>query len=217
MKTRLLLLILCFIFGQSTLATTAKLKAQQATPSAAPGTGSFMPDQTFLQGLWAQPCTNGTLRTERFSGSMVILNENFFSDRDCRKPAAVFINEGIFVLPQPGFIDFQFTSVRLRLLTEVAINDFNKRRVCGLDSWKLGEEKDVTGRSCEMFVIGFPQRIPTAGEMRYGIYRLDKNLGQLAFGKLSKERNATTPDKRPEEFDPRYYQKVPHLRPGHSL
>jgi hypothetical protein len=179
-----------------------------------PKLGSPNADWTFLQGRWAQPCANGSLRTEFFEGSHVTLNEMYFSDKDCRQPSAVFSNRGLFQLPQSGHIDFQFEAVTLRLLTEVAVNDFNKRMVCGIDSWQVGQEKDVTGRSCEIFVIGLPHRIPTAGEMRYGIYHLDQALARLAFGKLSKEKNATTPDKRPEVLDPRYYQKIPRLRPN---
>jgi hypothetical protein len=170
-------------------------------------------DLASLQGLWAQPCANGVLKTEFFSGQRVLLNEMFFADKECRRPIVVFINEGTYQLPAPGWIDFKFTSVRLRLLTEGAVNDFNSRKVCGFGDWKNSEEKEISGRPCEIFVIGSPQRIPTVGDMRYGIYRLDLSLNRLSFGKLSKDKNASTPEKRPHDLDPQYYLKVPRLRP----
>jgi hypothetical protein len=168
-------------------------------------------DQELLQGRWLQACQAGGVRTEFFVNNTVELNEMFFSDKDCRVPSAVFINEGTFVLPAQGQMDFQFTSLRVHVMNDAIINDFNRRQVCGFDDWEKSVDKEISGRSCEMFVIGSPQKIPTVGEMRYGIYRLDGD--RLSFGKLSREQNATAPEKRPTEYDPRFYTRILRVKP----
>jgi hypothetical protein len=193
MNIRRLILILSLVLG--TLVTAPLALASMG----------FAP---VLEGRWQQQCTNGNLRIEVFQQQRVSLNEIFFSDKDCRQPSVVFINDGTFVLPGPGLMDFKFTSVRLRLLTPAAVANFNARKVCGLSDWQVTVEKEISGRSCEIFMIGFPQRIPTAGDMRYGIYQLYND--RLYLGKLSKEHNANTPAARPIEMDPRFYIKVPH-------
>lgn len=194
------------------ISLTALSGGASAAPLRLPTTGRLLrwtdvPNAP-LDGLWQQPCTNGNMRTEFFQQQSVSLNEIFFSDKDCRQASVVFINDGTFVLPAAGWMDFKFTSVRLRLVSQAAVTNFNDRKVCGFADWQLGTEKEISGRSCEIFVIGLPQRIPTAGDMRYGIYKIDQD--HLYLGKLSKEHNASTPAARPIDFDPRSYVKVPH-------
>jgi hypothetical protein len=164
-----------------------------------------MRDLELLQGLWRQECAKRNERTEEFIDSTVTLKESFFSDGHCQKAILVFINEGTFVLPAARNIDFRFTSVRLKLGGENLIQDFNHRKVCGFQDWKIDEEKEISGRLCEIFIIGSPQKIPTAGDMRYGTYHLQDD--RLQFGKISREENALTPEKRPTKLDPRYYTK----------
>jgi len=168
-------------------------------------------DQDLLQGQWMQACQNHALRIEDFESHKVTLQEMFFMDDACKTPLMVFANAGNYVLPQAGQMDFTFTSVTVRLNSAVAVNDFNKRQVCGFSDWTINVDKEVSGRSCEIFFVGQPQKVPTAGEMRYGIYHIDGD--HLSFGKLSRDQNATTPDKRPTDFDPRYYTKIPHISP----
>ncbi len=96
-------------------------------------------------------------------------------------------------------------------MSAVAVNDFNRRKVCDFDDWLLGTEKEISGRSCEIFYVGIPQRLPTVGEMRYGIYQLQED--RLSFGKLSRDKDATTPDKRPTDYNSRFYTRIPRVRP----
>jgi hypothetical protein len=167
-------------------------------------------EQERLQGRWFQACSHGALKTEFFQGDKVTLTEMFFLKEDCSQPSVIFVNQGTYILSNGNLIDFQFTSIRLRLMNEIAVNDFNRRRVCDLANWTLGLEKEISGRSCEIIMVGLPQKIPTVGEMRYGIYRLQDPI-HLSFGKLSRQKNATTPEKRPTDYDPRFYTKVPHI------
>lgn len=162
-------------------------------------------DLELLQGLWRQECASRNTRTEHFHRSIVTLSESFFTDDQCRSPFIVFINEGIFTLPQAGYMDFEFTSVRLLLKNPQLVEDFNQRQVCGFSDWQLDNEKEISGRHCEIFTIGSPHRIPSVGDTRYGIYHLQDD--QLLFGRLTRGQNALTPEKRPTNFDPRPYRK----------
>lgn len=168
-------------------------------------------DPNPLIGRWFQPCSKGAVKSEYFRRFEVALTEMYFLDKNCRQPSLILINEGSYWLPVGNHIDFQFASIRARLMSAIAINDFNRRKVCGFDDWQLGSEKEISGRSCEIFYVGIPQRLPTVGEMRYGIYQLRED--RLSFGKLSRDKDATTPDKRPTEFNSRFYTRAPHIRP----
>lgn len=164
-------------------------------------------DRELLQGVWRQDCTNRASRAENFQADKVVLTESFFNDDKCASDFLHFINEGTFMLPASGQMDFQFTSVRLKITDESLVKNLNSRSVCGFQDWKLNEEKEISGRLCEIFIIGSPQKIPTVGDMRYGIYRLDND--RLYFGKLTRDENAMTPEKRPTNYDPRFYTRVP--------
>lgn len=167
-------------------------------------------DQDLLQGVWQQACANRAVRTEDFEGSKVTLTESFYGDDNCQTNLMDFMNDGTFELPAPGQMDFTFTFVRVKLGHEVMVADFNRRAVCGFQDWKLNEEKDISGLLCEMFVVGSPQKTPTAGDMRFGIYRIDHD--HLYFGQLTRDENASTPLRRPTNYDPRFYTRVPHAQ-----
>jgi len=167
-------------------------------------------DQEQLQGLWLRDCEQRVIRSEKFEHEKVTFTESTYSDALCKAPVIQLINEGTFTLPAAGQMDFKFTSLRVQINSEAIIDDFNRRAVCGFQDWKLNEEKEISGRLCEIIYAGSPQRIPAAGDMRYGIYRLED--GYLYLGMLTREENALTPEKRPTNYDPRYYTRAPQSR-----
>lgn len=195
MTIRGFIILLCLFMGQNLFASSDLV--------------SLTSDD--LTGRWFKACEGGSVKTEDFALTKVALNEMFFLDRDCQRPSMIFISEGSYVLPSNGVIDFKFSAVKIRLMSESAVNDFNVRKVCGFLDWKLATDKEISGRPCEIFFVGLPQRIPAVGEMRYGIYQLDGN--RLSLGKLTRDSNGTTPEKRPTELNPRFYTRMPHRRP----
>lgn len=205
MKTMLKTALLCFVLGQ-----TFQARAE-VTPEPGPGLTTPAPaaDQQNLQGEWYQPCRNQVLRMEDFKGNEVTLTENFFGDTTCKTPLLVFLNEGTYTLPQAGWMNFRFTAVLIRLTDARLVADFNQRKMCGITDWQLNKERTISGQLCEIFYAG--QRAPAAGDMRYGIYRLDND--RLTFGKLSRANNATTPEKRPTDWETQPYLKVPQRVP----
>ncbi|MNL66247.1 hypothetical protein D3C87_1906810 [compost metagenome] len=50
---------------------------------------------------------------------------------------------------------------------------------------------------------------PKVGDMRFGIYKIEENKegDRLFFGRLTKDRDALSPERRPYLIDPRYYVK----------
>jgi len=196
MKNCNLLVLSLLILGQSVFAQSTSISG----------------DLDLLQGPWLQPCAARNIRTESFQGNQVRLSESFYNDDLCQSGLISFISQGTFTLPQVGQMDFQFTAMSLVLKHPHFVADFNQRQVCGFSDWQLEVEKEISGRLCEIF--GSPQRIPAVGDKRYGIYHL--NGDQLLFGKLSREQNAMSPEKRPTNFDPRPYIRSEGL-PTHEL
>lgn len=177
-----------------------------------------------LLGLFAQDCREGQLRSEEFLASgQAIYTERAHFEAACRTPALEIRSYGSFaageILPKPAgarALDFIFSRVTARLVHASAVADYNRRRVCGLDSWILGEEVSITGLRCELGGgPGLAWRVPTAGTARYGVYTLSASGEELFFGRLSPERDASTPERRPESWDSFPY-KLAHLPVGES-
>jgi hypothetical protein len=168
-------------------------------------------DRASLQGRWFKSCQAGSVKTEWFAEDSVTLNEMYFQDQACRQPSLIFISSGSYTLPTSGQMDFRFAHVSIRLMSKTLIEDFNRRKVCGFEDWVLGSDKEISGRSCEIFVIGLPQKVPAAGDMRYGIYRL--HGGQLSLGQLTHEKNGTSPARRPLDYQSRSYARMARIRP----
>ena len=154
-----------------------------------------------LVGTWVQPCKQKAVRTEVFTEQTASLTEVYYLDSNCSEPLIAFKNDGD-VTARAGEMDFRFTRVTMTLFHSDFVEDYNARAVCGLSDWQLGVEKEITALPCALFTAK-PTQTPRAGDMRYGIYMIQDN--RLYFGKLSLERNAMSPEKRPREFDVRFY------------
>ncbi|MNY70628.1 hypothetical protein D3C86_2088020 [compost metagenome] len=87
------------------------------------------------------------------------------------------------------------------------MKDFNTRQVCGFTDWALDTPKDITGMTCKLFEDWSALKAPREGEMRFGTYKIEQNKegDRLFFGRLTKDRDALSPEKRPHLLDPRYY------------
>jgi hypothetical protein len=166
--------------------------------------GSFMavglPQE--IEGRWVQPCQNKVIREEVLRDNTATLIENYYQDTACAVPLLTFTNEG-GLQAQNGKMDFSFTRVTIALHSQVFVEDFNDRAVCGYQNWIAGLERDITGMTCALFSPSNPAPSPKAGDMRYGIYKVEDN--KLYFGQLTLQHNALTPEKRPITFDPRFY------------
>ncbi len=179
-----------------------------------------------LQGTWVQPCQQSMVRKEIFHESSVRFVETKFLDENCEQGFLEFSSDGQFMvrkleslepseisvapesieqLDPPGHsMDFTFQSVRLRPLSEAALQWMNQQSFCGKTQWRLMEFQNVSGQKCEF--PGGNIRVPAEGEKRYGIFRIEEEL--LYLGRLSPEADGTSPEKRPKTWDSLPYQKV---------
>lgn len=167
---------------------------------------SFSAEASSLDGVWQKECVRGVQREERIENGYARLTEDFYPNLKCEGEASLrLISEGPFVLPGAQQIDFTFHRVLAAPMSERMAEAYNARSTCGFSQWSKGEVQDVTGKLCTLFGAGLASRLPEAGRMIYGIIKQDGEL--LYFGKLTSERNGSSPSLRPLEFD-----LVPYLR-----
>lgn len=166
-----------------------------------------------LEGTWRQPCARGYQREERFEGAFVTYVERNFWDGSCTAPAVEILSRGAFEAGEPVLaplgaraMDFTFASVSLRPRSVETAAAYNQRAVCGLSGWRVDEEQEITGRDCDFFGLGAKMRVPSAGDRKFGIFRLEGD--ELFFGQLSPERDGSAPSRRPLVLDPRGYRRA---------
>lgn len=167
-----------------------------------------------LDGLWRQDCRNGYQKEERISGGRVEFAETNFRDGFCGRPAVRILSRGALLggpaVAQPESaeeLDFIFSSVSLVPLDEGAALFYDSIRLCGLSGWRVGEEKEITGLFCSFFgEEGGLFVVPAKGTRKYGIVK--RGPLEIFFGRLSPERDGSTPFRRPLELEEMAFRRV---------
>lgn len=164
---------------------------------------------SLLNGVWEQDCFLKTRRVETIIDRRAVLEEIFYADDECTQPLTAVWSEGRIFLPEAAGevrpIDFVFESVRLAAHSPEAVDRFSSETLCGIVDWRAGDAREVTGLECDFFSNGKPVRAPSAGDVRYGIFRL--NGDRVQFGLLTPRENGLTPERRPTELDARLYRR----------
>lgn len=158
-----------------------------------------------LEGEWIRPCENGVIRSETFSRNTVIFGERFHYDRACAQGAFELLMGGLYGV-RAHEMDFRSTDALAKPLDERIAMTWNQQAVCGFRDWKVGEAKLVTAMACDFFSLGSPFQVPPRGLLRYGIWKIEGN--RLYLGLMTAEFDASTPQKRPREWDSRAYLRV---------
>ena len=160
-----------------------------------------------LEGHWIIPCRDGLKKQQVFRGAQVTTIESFHKDRNCQNLSFEFETIGFNEFPAQNlmWINFTYAQINLKVFVDEVIADFNERKVCGVNNWKSGEVKNITGRACAMFNYNKPTQIPRIGDQKFGVYSLDED--KLFYGVLSKEFDGSAPDKRPKALNPEFYIK----------
>ena len=166
-----------------------------------------------LAGLLRQDCARGFLKEERIQGAHAALTETNFRDPACTQPSVSIESRGTLfpggnvLLPiGASELDFLFVGVRLTPRDEAAAAYYEREKMCGLEGWKVNEAKEIGGLFCELWGRGRPVPVPRAGLRKYGVVKATPEA--LYFGRLSPERDASAPEKRPLELDPVPYKRV---------
>ncbi len=153
-------------------------------------------------GLWTTNCKDGLKKEQIYeNNNRIVSTENFHSDQTCQNRSFSFqtIGQVSYYEESDQFIDFLYYEIFLTLFKQELILDFNQRKVCGISDWKLSQPQNITGLKCAIFNIGKETKIPSAGEIKYGIFQMNQN--KLYYGQLSKEFNSTTPERRPMQIN----------------
>lgn len=160
------------------------------------------------EGTWVSTCQDGLSKLQIITeGTHSQTIEQFHQDRLCQRPSFVFITSGTLYFPNENsnLIDFTYTDIQLIVHVDEVIRDFNEREVCGLSNWKKSVPQTITGLNCALFNIHKPTTIPQAGGTKFGIYKLENDT--LFYGRLSKENDSSTPEKRPTDYEFKGYKK----------
>lgn len=153
-------------------------------------------------GLWSTQCLKGLIKSQTLgTNNEIRLSENFYQDAACTQASFEFKTNGavFFNSEQPLFIDFVYEDIQMTLYKNNLVVDFNSRKVCGFDNWKIAEPQDITGRLCAIFNIGKETQIPRRNDFKYGIYSIENE--KLYYGKLSSQFDGNSPEKRPQQLN----------------
>lgn len=153
-----------------------------------------------LQGEWTQTCQLGYSKTQIFQDDSSATTEFFYQDKNCKHESFRFQTNGSvkFSAENTTWIHFTYESVQLTLFSLDAIEDFNNRQVCGFSDWQQGVTKQITGLTCALFTVNQNSKIPHSGDSKFGIYKIEDD--KLFYGKMTKEKDGSSIEKRPTEF-----------------
>lgn len=152
-------------------------------------------------GLWSTGCVRGLKKEQNYHTRLVVTDEHFYQDANCADESFLFSTRGRVEYPSENatYVDFVYIDIRLSVFKKLVIDDFNSRKVCGESNWELSVPKSITGKSCALFNMQKESKIPSAGDIRYGIYGLENN--KLYYGKLTQGQDSSSPQKRPTELN----------------
>lgn len=152
-------------------------------------------------------CDRGLRKEQVIQGQAVTTTEFFHQDKECTQESFRFKTVGTLVFDnnEPSWIDFYYTAIDLTVFVPQVVADFNTRAVCGFQDWQVGTSKQITGLKCALFNVNKPTQIPTVGDLKFGIYKIED--GRLYYGQLTQEKNGSSAKKRPDMFAPEFFVK----------
>jgi hypothetical protein len=179
-------------------------------------------------GSWYVDCyqnTGGSFETRTASfegGSYEHVLSLYNSDWSCSQKALELRETGTYVIGGPAAtgssmykLDNTITTLTIKPLTTIAVNNYNTSAMCGLTNWALNVAQDVTGLNCGAGTL------PAAGTAYYDIYIIfpvdlpptpgfpgsGTTAGTLNFGYTNSTNDGTTPAKRPNSVtSPDYHR-----------
>lgn len=153
-------------------------------------------------GLWRTTCQAGLFKEQiLLDNRQIILTEHFHQDANCKDISFRFQTSGdiSYAIDYPHYIDFVYSDIELTLFKQIVVDNFNQRKVCGLDNWKIAEPQTITGLKCAMFNLHKETQIPRRLDRKYGIFSIENN--KLFYGKLTQNHDGSSPEKRPQQLD----------------
>lgn len=122
-----------------------------------------------------------------------------FSDGDCKEPAFERIIDASYAIVGDAEggegkknINLTVNKVELKPQSGGAVEKLNKVKACGINDWKDGEARDVTGKDC----VGKKYE---KGQVIFDVYKKDGN--NLYLGKSSFFLDGESAEDRPKDVD----------------
>jgi hypothetical protein len=173
-----------------------------------PNSLSATENKLSLDGVWQTVCSNGLQKTNILQNKSSKYQESFFKDKNCLNESFRFVTLSHFTFESinPNWLNFTYDQIELTIFNELIIKDFNSRNVCGVNTWRLSEPQNITGKACALFNINQASLMPKSGDIKYALFKIIDT--RLYYGKLSKNEDGSTPEKRPTEFNINFFQKI---------
>lgn len=152
-----------------------------------------------VQGLYQADCWSvqdeglSVGRSINFEKETATQVQTIYGDLTCAQPAYSFTFEGPYTIAQDGATDFTSSSIQLTALDARIAASFAAAQLCGIADWEAGVAKEVAGLDC-----GGTQ-IPAANSVTYD--RVKEVEGGIVFGAVTEEKDGSTLEKRPTEYD----------------
>jgi hypothetical protein len=151
-----------------------------------------------LEGDWQTLCDpiKKTIHRLSFKAAHVESSIQKFSDQDCKVPFLKMIQAGEFrigkVMDGARSIheyDLVLKSIHYLAVSTSGVQALNSRKVCGVADWRVGEVRDIS--KCRESAMAEQTRC-------FSIVRIGE--AAITFGKDTKERDCSSPEKRPSEL-----------------
>ena len=141
-----------------------------------------------LLGVWEGQCEKmgeeSTRVTLEFTEKKLIATLQDFIDTDCNEKWTTNVLESLYVAKEKdelNHLDIQVDRILVTLYERSDVSHANKRKECGKDDWKRGEEVDVTELDCG------DRRPVSKGSRGYDIFKIDGDVLQTGIDPLMDE------------------------------
>lgn len=152
-----------------------------------------------VQGLYQADCWSvqeeglSVGRSVNFEKETATQVQTIYGDLTCAQPAYSFTFQGPYTIDADGAADFTSASIQLTALDARIAASFAAAKLCGFANWEAGVAQEVAGLDC-----GGTQ-IPAANSVTYD--RVKEVAGGIVFGAVTEDKDGSTLEKRPTEYD----------------
>lgn len=152
-----------------------------------------------VQGLYQADCWSvqeeglSVGRSVNFEKETATQVQTIYGDLTCAQAAYSFTFQGPVAIAEDGAVDFTSASIQLTAIDARIAASFAAAKLCGIADWEAGVAKEVAGLDC-----GGTQ-IPAANSVTYD--RVKEVAGGIVFGAVTEDKDGSTLEKRPTEYD----------------
>ncbi|MES2746709.1 MAG: hypothetical protein V4655_14850 [Bdellovibrionota bacterium] len=165
--------------------------------------------QAEVRGLYGTNCLEGNgasaIKDLLLRGQTMETVQTVYSDLHCESPSYDFSFSGPFEYNVvSGFFDYEYASIKLQVLDQNVVQQFNEAELCGIKDWTIGAPREVSGLDCG------GQLIPSIGTKAYDL--IHENVSEsdpsIQLGLISELQDGLSSDARPTKTeDLIYYPK----------